>query len=82
MATGKRKPRRFVGVDQYGTTYWLGAHPRKELLDRLCRSRAEKMYRDDSSLQGYCHVGYVIGGLWIEVFKLRPFQLASGQEEK
>ena len=62
-----------VGVDQYGQTYWLGRHPRKELLAMLGRSRAAKMYRDDMSPQGCHHVGYVIAGLWIEVFALAPF---------
>lgn len=61
-----------IGLDQYGQTYWLGRHPRKELLAQLGRSRAAKMYRDDSSPQGYQHVGYVIAGLWIDVFCLTP----------
>jgi hypothetical protein len=61
---------RHVGVDQYGQTYWLGRHPRKELLALLCRTRAEKLYRDDTSPQGYRHVGYVVGKLWIEIFRL------------
>jgi len=61
-----------VGVDQYGQTYWLGRHPRKELLEMLGRSWAQKMYRDDTNPLGYRHVGYVIAGLWIEVFALAP----------
>ena len=65
--------KRYIGVDQYGHTYWLGRHPRKELLETLGRSRAEKMYRDDTSPQGCRQVGYVIAGLWIEVFALAPF---------
>ncbi len=64
--------KRHVGVDQYGETYWLGRCPRKELLEKLGRSRAQKMYRDDTSQQGRHHVGYVIAGLWIEVFTLVP----------
>jgi len=69
MATTNR---RHIGLDQYGRTYWLGAHPRKDLLRLLCRTRSAKLYRDDSSPQGYHHVGYVIAGLWIEVFALQP----------
>lgn len=72
---------RHVGIDQYGRTYWLGAHPRGELLDLLCRSRATKMYRDDTSSQGYHHVGYVIGRLWIEVFEVRPLYRSGAQQE-
>jgi hypothetical protein len=62
---------RYVGVDQYGHTYWLGPHPRKELQALLCRSRVSKMYRDDTK-RGYDHVGYVVGKLWIEIFELSP----------
>ena len=71
--------RRHVGVDQYGQMYRLGCYPRKELLETLGRSRAQKLYRDDTSPQGYHHVGYVIAGLWIEVFTLAP--LAAEYEE-
>lgn len=73
--------RRYVGVDQYGAAYWLGAYPRKELLDRLGRSRAEIMYRDGNSPLGYHRVGYVIAGLWIEVFALAPFDSAGNEAE-
>lgn len=75
MTTARRH---YIGVDQHGQTYWLGCHPRKELLQRLCRSRAAKMYRDDTSPQGYHHVGYVIAGLWIELFEVRPLHQAAG----
>lgn len=78
MAKVKRESRRFVGVDQYGHTYFLGPHPRKELTRLLCRSRIAKMYRDDKSPKGYHHVGYVIGKLWIEVFELKPLAVGRG----
>ena len=71
MTVQKSNQARFVGVDQYGHTYWLGPHPRKELQQLLCRSRIAKMYRDDRSTAGYSHVGYVIGQLWIEIFELK-----------
>lgn len=62
---------RHVGRDQYGTTYWLGSHPRKELLERLGRQRVQKLY--SFGMDGeMCHVGYLIAGLWIEVHQIEP----------
>lgn len=68
----QEQARRHIGIDQYGHTYWLGRHPRKELLEQLGRMHADKMYRDDTSTQGHHHAGYVIGGLWIDVFRVEP----------
>ena len=58
---------RFVGCDQYGQTYWINKHPRKELMARLCCKRAQKMYVGDC-----VHIGYVIGDLWIRVWRVSP----------
>lgn len=71
--------KRYIGIDQYGTTYLLGRHPRKELLSELGRSRAAKMYRDDPGTGGYHHVGYVVAGLWIEVYRLKPLAADRGR---
>ena len=65
--------KRHVGVDQYGAVYWLGAHPRKELAERLRCQHVQKMYRDNATAGQVAHVGYVIAGLWIEVFYVTPF---------
>jgi hypothetical protein len=60
-----------MGVDQYGATYHaLGAHPRRELLRRLGRSHAEKMYVGDGE-----HIGYVIAGRWIALYAVEPWPL-------
>ena len=60
-----------MGIDQYGTTYHaLGAHPRSELMRRIGRRHAEKMYVGDGE-----HIGYVIGGLWIELFTVERWSL-------
>ena len=64
-----------MGVDQYGETYHnLGKHPRKELLRRLGYRSAVKMYRDkkDGSTVSY---GYVIGRLWISLYRVEPFEV-------
>ena len=63
-----------IGIDQYGYTYHnLGKHPRKALLERLGSKKAVKTYRDkkDGSI---VHVGYVIRNLWIDLYKIEPFE--------
>jgi hypothetical protein len=63
---------KFVAFDQYGQVYKLKtAHPRKELMELLDASSAQKMYRDNKSGESY-HAGYVIRGHWIEVFATTP----------
>jgi hypothetical protein len=63
-----------MGIDQYGTTYHdLGKYPRKELLSRLNYKNAQKMYRDKKD-GSTVHCGYVIGGLWIGLYKVEPFE--------
>lgn len=62
-----------MGIDQYGQTYHgLGEHPRKELLDRLGRTNARKMFIDTKSGDSK-HVGYVVGGLWIRLYKVNEW---------
>lgn len=57
-----------MGIDQYGTHYDnLGEHPRKALMDKLYIKHAEKMYVDDKD-GNTKHVGYIIGGLWINLY--------------
>lgn len=57
----------YIGIDQYGGTYQIQKHPLKELCKQLGRTSAQKMYRDTTGGTAK-HVGYVIGGHWIEVF--------------
>jgi hypothetical protein len=58
----------YVALDQYGQAYKLWTNfPRKELLKKLGYSSAKKMYSDKKELS--CHVGYVIGGLWLSLYK-------------
>jgi hypothetical protein len=63
-----------MGIDQYGQIYHnLGQHPRKALMEKLGYKSADKMYVDkkDSSI---AHVGYIVGGYWINLFKVEPFE--------
>ena len=65
----------YMGVDQYGDTWHdLGQHPRKELLNRLNRKHASKMYVD--KLNGPpVHIGWVIAGRWITVYKVERLEV-------
>jgi hypothetical protein len=60
---------KYVALDQYGTAYKLYTDfPRKELLKKLGYTSAKKMW--DTTLKGVNnHVGYVIGGLWLSLYK-------------
>lgn len=62
-----------VAFDQYGQKYKLKTnHPRKELLDYFGHQHADKMYRDTDN--GARHVGYIINGYWLEIFRLEPWK--------
>lgn len=64
-----------MAIDQYGQTFHnLGKHPRKELLKRLGYSTARPMHAD--KLDGTTvKTGWVIGGLWLQVFTVSPLEL-------
>lgn len=59
----------YIGIDQYGHHYHIEKHPRKELLEQLGRQHANKMYCDLKG-GGVRHKGYVIAGLWIDVYRI------------
>lgn len=61
-----------MGIDQYGQTYHGLKKPRKDLLEQLGRTHANKMYRDIKGKS--VHVGYIIGGLWIEIYQVKPWK--------
>ncbi len=61
-----------MGIDQYGETFHdLGPHPRSELLKRLGRKSAAKMYRDKRNGPPV-HVGYIVAGRWIDLYDVTP----------
>lgn len=65
-----------MAIDQYGQTYHLGMYPRKELLEQLGRASARKMYRGTKG--GLVrHVGYIIAGLWLEIFTVDTWKEAE-----
>lgn len=62
----------YLGVDQYGQKYKLDKHPRKELLEKLYKKHADIMYCDTKEGQTK-QVGYIIGGLWINVYEVHEW---------
>jgi hypothetical protein len=63
-----------MGIDQYGGMYHdLGEYPRKELMNRLFRKNAQKMYRDKKDGSSL-HCGYVVGQYWITLYEVEPIE--------
>ena len=59
----------FLGVDQYGNTYILKKHPRKELIEQFGCKHVERMYRDTQDGHAQ-HVGYIIQHHWIDIYQV------------
>ena len=60
----------YIAIDQYDKQYLIGNNPpRKWLLDYFGRQHCEKMYVDTKKGK-HKHVGYVIAGHWLNVFKV------------
>ena len=72
----KHKQLGFLGEDQYGNTYTIEKHPRKELMEQLGSKSASKMYVDtiDGKVR---HCGYVIGGYWVNVYRVCEWKVAE-----
>lgn len=64
----------FLAIDQFNQTHLLQTkHPRKELLEMFCATKATKIYQDDKSGQSY-HAGYLIQGFWLTLYKVSEFR--------
>lgn len=63
----------FMAQDQYGTCYHGLKHPRKDLMSRIGCQHAQRMFVDGKDGQAY-HCGYVIKGLWLNVYKVEPLR--------
>ena len=64
------KAQNHMAKDQWGNTFHaLGANPRAELLRRLDRQHASKMYIDTKSGSTQ-HVGWIIAGHWLTVYEV------------
>ncbi len=66
----------YMAIDQYGQTFHGLERPRRDLLQRLGRKHADKMYVDLKN-GGAKHVGWVIGGLWLTVYKVERMELKA-----
>ena len=62
----------YMGKDQYVQTYHGLECPRRDLLERLGRQHANKMYVDTKDGQAK-HIGYIIAGLWITVYEVHEW---------
>lgn len=60
----------YMAIDQYGQTFHGLKHPRKDLLERLGRKHASKMYVDGQDGKAR-HIGYVIGQQWLTVYQVK-----------
>ena len=62
----------YMATDQHGNTYHIpDEHPRKWLLNLFRRQHAAKMYVDLVA-GGSRHVGWIIAGHWLKVFRVAP----------
>ena len=68
----------FIGIDQFGNHYRLGAHPRKDLMNQLDRKSARKIYLDVG--ERTLHVGYIVACCWVDIYGLegRTFATIAG----
>lgn len=65
----------YIGIDQFGQHYKIDKYPRKELLEQLYATHADKMYTDTKSGKTK-HIGYVISKLWIRVYQVNEWKEA------
>ena len=66
----------YMAIDQYGQTYHGLKHPRKELIERIGSKHVDKMYVDGKD-GGTYFTGYVIGGLWLNLYEVSPIKKAA-----
>ena len=66
---------KYIAINQHGHTYHGLEHPRKDLLERLGRKHANRMYVGSESGE-VKHIGYVIRGEWLTVYKVERMEVA------
>jgi hypothetical protein len=72
----------YLAIDQYGQTYQIGNnHPRKWLMSHIGSSRADKMYCDTTGGAAK-HIGYIVKGLWLRVFKVCDWKTENKKNSK
>lgn len=68
----------FLGVDQYGHTYFLTARTagntaRQKLLSMLGATKAIRMFVDGADGETK-HIGYIVGRLWITLYTVSEWK--------
>jgi len=63
----------YLGIDQYGNHYTIKEHPRKELVEQIGIQHVDKMFVDTKEGESK-HVGYVIGGHWVEILEVHDWK--------
>ena len=61
----------YMAIDQYGNAYHGLEHPRKDLLARLDRQHASRMFVDTKAGETK-HIGYIIAGHWLRLYAVEP----------
>ncbi len=69
---------KYIGIDEYGETFYIKSHPRKELMEQLYTTHADKIYVD--RMDGTYHIGYIICGHWINVYGLEGITFAKKEQ--
>lgn len=66
----------FIAINQDNYHYILySKHPRKELMELLGATRADKMYIEEGR-----HIGYVIAGHWFTLYKATRIDNLTGNQ--
>ena len=66
----------YMARDQHGETIHGLVTPRKDLLERLGRKHADKMYVDTKDGRTL-HIGYIVGHQWFTIYKVERMENAS-----
>ena len=65
----------YIALGSYGSTLRLTdpeKHPRKQLLSKLGRNKATRIYRDDK-YGNPKHIGYEVAGEWFDIFEIHEW---------
>jgi hypothetical protein len=62
----------YMAIGSYGTKLHNLKHPRKDILERMGKTHASKMYIDDKDGNAK-HVGYIVGGEWFTVYEIHEW---------
>lgn len=70
----------YMARDQYGDTIHLTEpkHPRRQLLAKLGRQHAARMFYDSKSTGQPVHCGYIVGGRWFKLYEVHAWK--GGQQ--